>query len=145
MSERVIYSCVLLDNKSQKELKKVLKNFINTFYNNHIEQLNYENDIDVKCHHMTIKLGELKKPEQISKMITKTLIKLKVTHIGYSEKAIAIKVVTPTFTKNKIPHVTLCSILKNNGKPFDSNKITKWQEIPKFEVNGFITEIKNNG
>lgn len=60
---------------------------------------------------------------------------LKATHVGVSDKAIAIRV-TGEMSANDIPHITIaCS---PTGKPVESNKITNWREIDPFTINGRI-------
>lgn len=60
---------------------------------------------------------------------------LKATHVGMSDKAIAIRV-TGEMSANDIPHITIaCS---PTGKPVESNKITNWSEIDPFTINGRI-------
>lgn len=50
-----------------------------------------------------------------------------ITAIGYSDKAIAVKVNLNVPCCNDIPHITLCTL--NGGKPFDSNNITEWRNL----------------
>ena len=60
---------------------------------------------------------------------------LKATHVGMSDKAIAIRV-NGEMSSNNIPHITIaCS---PTGKPVESNKITNWREINPFTINGRI-------
>ena len=60
---------------------------------------------------------------------------LKATHVGVSDKAIAIHV-KGEMSANAIPHITIaCS---PTGKPVDSNKITNWREIDPFTISGRI-------
>lgn len=60
---------------------------------------------------------------------------LRATHVGVSDKAIAIRV-SGEMSANDIPHITIaCSPI---GKPVDSNKITNWREIDPFTINGRI-------
>ena len=60
---------------------------------------------------------------------------LKATHVGMSDKAIAIRV-NGEMSANAIPHITIaCS---PTGKPVDSNKITNWREIDPFTISGRI-------
>lgn len=48
--------------------------------------------------------------------------------IGQSDKAIAFRVSNLAgLCANKIPHITICTF--NDGKPVDSNYITKWKNI----------------
>ena len=64
---------------------------------------------------------------------------LKATHVGMSDKAIAIRV-NGEMSANAIPHITIaCSPI---GKPVDSNKITNWREIDPFTISGRIDVLQ---
>ena len=60
---------------------------------------------------------------------------LKATHVGVSDKAIAIRV-NGEMSANAIPHITIAR--SPTGKPVDSNKITNWREIDPFTISGRI-------
>ena len=65
---------------------------------------------------------------------------LKATHVGVSDKAIAIRV-NGEMSANAIPHITIaCSPI---GKPVDSNKITNWREIDPFTISGKIDVLQS--
>ena len=65
---------------------------------------------------------------------------LKATHVGMSDKAIAIRV-KGEMSANAIPHITIaCS---PTGKPVDSNKITNWREIDPFTISGKIDVLQS--
>jgi Fe-S cluster assembly ATPase SufC len=121
-ASNVIYSAVVLDNKSHDLLLNTFSNLIPDGWKK-------------IAHHMTITLGELKDKTDIDKDVTLT-----VTHVGLSDKAMAV-VVTGYRSKNKIPHVTI-AINPNDGKAKDSNDITNFKEVKPFEIVGKITEIK---
>ena len=64
---------------------------------------------------------------------------LKATHVGVSDKAIAIRV-NGEMSANAIPHITIaCS---PTGKPVDSNKITNWREMVPFTISGRIDVLQ---
>ena len=64
---------------------------------------------------------------------------LRATHVGMSDKAIAIHV-NGEMSANAIPHITIaCS---PTGKPVDSNKITNWREIVPFTISGKIDVLQ---
>ena len=64
---------------------------------------------------------------------------LKATHVGVSDKAIAIRV-NGEMSANAIPHITIaCS---PTGKPVDSNKITNWREMVPFTISGKIDVLQ---
>lgn len=65
--------------------------------------------------------------------------KLLISHVGYSDKAMAFKVMS--YPKdmnvyeicfNKIPHITIGTY--KDGKPVDSNSITQWHEIKPIKI-----------
>ena len=121
-ASNVIYSAVVLDNKSHDLLLNTFSNLIPDGWKK-------------IAHHMTITLGELRDKTDIDKDVTLT-----VTHVGLSDKAMAV-VVTGYRSKNKTPHVTI-AINPNDGKAKDSNDITNFKEVKPFEIVGKITEIK---
>lgn len=54
---------------------------------------------------------------------------VKFTHIGISDKAIALKAELDVPCMNEIPHCTIATF--NGGKPKDSNAITDWNPLDK--------------
>lgn len=89
------------------------------------------------AHHMTITMGGLppEKKSDVGKTVT-----LMATHLGVSEKAIAVKV-SGYFTTNQNPHITLAIDRKGGAKPVDSNKITNWETLPQqISLSGKVTE-----
>jgi len=119
----VLYSCVLLDEASKNVVLHNLKRYIPEGWK-------------IFAHHMTINMGALKQKELLG-----TEQFLKVTQVGFSDMAMAIKVKTNIETKNAFPHVTV-AINPDGGKPVMSNEITKWQDVTPFILLGKVTEIK---
>jgi hypothetical protein len=119
----VLYSCVLLEEASKNVVLQNLKRYIPEGWK-------------IFAHHMTINMGALKQKELLG-----TEQFLKVTQVGLSDMAMAIKVKTNIETKNAFPHVTV-AINPDGGKPVMSNEITKWQDIKPFILLGKVTEIK---
>ena len=77
------------------------------------------------AHHMTIDPFKTLPEEETGKEV-----KLKVTHVGKSDKASAVKVSGyDGKTNNKFPHVTLSVNRSGGGKPKDSNEITEWEPV----------------
>ena len=87
-------------------------------------------------HHMTICLGPMK-----DKSLLDTEALLRVTHVGLSDMAMAVKVESDIKTKNPIPHVTV-AINPEGGMPSMSNDITKWQDVRLFLLLGKVEEFK---
>tara|TARA_R100000808_G_C2143313_1_gene151094 strand:+ start:1730 stop:2185 length:456 start_codon:yes stop_codon:yes gene_type:complete len=71
--------------------------------------------------------------------------KLTVTHVGQSDKALAVKVepAGPISPKVKFPHITVAVNREEGGKPFDSNKIPEenFVAIKPFELSGIVEEV----
>lgn len=131
------YSSVLLDEKSQLALsawadKNVKVNGIR------LPILVRDSGWKMICHHMTIKFGGT--PDYVQKYIG-TDQKLEVTHLGISDKVVAVRVIG-FHSENKIPHVTVAVNAKNGGKPVDSNKITEWVPVEKGpKLSGTVKEL----
>lgn len=96
------------------------------------------------AHHMTIKLGPL--PEEMLGRVGER-VPITATHIGkYEDKAVAVKVFSSMGPRGNTPHVTLAVNRANGGKPFMSNKITEWIELPeRVIVYGVLSEFASDG
>lgn len=120
---KVSYSAVVLDQKSKEAI---------------LNHLSIPNDWKIICHHMTIKMGEL--PENMKGRINEK-VTLKVSELGKSDKAIAVKVDT-YLSQNAIPHITVAINAKAGAKPKDSNDIKEWTPLDEtFTVSGRIEEV----
>ena len=91
------------------------------------------------AHHMTIIYGQ-GLPAHLEGDAGEK-VQLVATHIGKSDKAIAIKV-SGYWSNNKIPHVTIAVDTANGGKPVDSNKIENWKAIKPLTLEGIVTEVQ---
>jgi hypothetical protein len=93
-------------------------------------------------HHMTIKMGGLEGTEHR----TGTAATLTATHIGHlgdsdNPSVVAVRV-SGHASENAIPHITLGVNRELGGKPFHSNKIENWQELPSpIELSGEVQEV----
>jgi predicted kinase len=119
----VLYSGVVLDVAS----RTALLDFLND---------NIPDNWNIFAHHMTICLGPIKNRELVGKEAV-----MEVTHLGFSDMAMAVKVDSDVESKNEVKHITI-AINPNGGKPVMSNGIVKWQNIKRFKLLGVITEIK---
>lgn len=126
-TKKISYSAIVLDDNQQKTLKSW---FYDNYYNDEYSEWKYIG------HHSTINLGEL--PPEFKEHLNKQ-VKLKIIEIGFSEKAIAVKVEENIYRKRENPHITLMT--SKNGKPFDSNNITNWTKVKPFTVTGKIKEL----
>lgn len=133
-----MYSAVLLDEKSQLALaawadKNIKVNGIR------LPILVRDNGWKMVCHHMTIQYPGT--PEYIKQYLD-TEQKLEVTHVGISDKVVAVRVVGFPST-NKIPHVTVAVNVPGGGKPVMSNNIKDWTPVdngPKLK--GTVKELQ---
>lgn len=119
------YSGVLLDEESHKKLIGLYKDQIPDSWN-------------LYAHHMTINPFGLVPQEMVGKSVS-----LKITHVGKSDKAIAVKVSGfEGKTNNAFPHITIAVNVIGGGKPKDSNSITEWTEDKNnVSLNGTIQNI----
>ena len=121
--KKVLYSAVVLDEKSHDELLAKFKDSIPEGWKTF-------------AHHMTIVFGKgLDDRSEVGKRVTLT-----VTELGESDKAMAVKVKGYRST-NEIPHITLAVNTLEGGKPFMSNQITNWSPVENFTVTGTVTEV----
>jgi len=118
-----IYSCILIDERSKKEILNKFKSII-------------PNDWKIYAHHMKINFGTL---DQVFGYKIGDIVSLNVSKLGISEKAIAVEV--DGRTNNKIPHITIAINVNEGGKPVMSNDIKDWKEIESFKVFGEVIEI----
>lgn len=120
--EKVLYSAVVLDEKSHGLLLKHFNDII-------------PKDWKKFAHHMTIAFGKgVENPDDLGKEVT-----LMVTELGTSDMAIAVRV-EGYQSSNAIPHITL-AINPNGGKPVMSNQIKDWKQIKSFDITGKVTNV----
>lgn len=129
----VLYSAVILDDKSKGLLLKTFGAFIPEGWK-------------TIAHHMTIAFGKpVKNKEDLGKEV-----KLKVVKLGITDMVIAVQVEGYEST-NSVPHITL-AVNPNGGKPAMSNDITDWKDYgnlygtndAKLIVTGIVSEIKKS-
>ena len=128
--ENWIYYGVFLDDDESERVYNIVDSLPN---------INIPSDWRKYAHHMTIVYNNKSKIAQAWAKETNIRlgedVLLTATHVGVSDKAIAI-IVKGEMTANNIPHITIaCS---PTGKPVDSNKITNWKEIDPFTIDGRI-------
>ena len=119
-----MYSAIVLDEKSQLKLsawadKNAKVNSVS------LPILIQQNGWKVYCHHMTIQYPGT--PDFVKQYVG-TDQTLEVTHIGISDKVVAVRVVG-FHSNNKIPHITVAVNVRDGGKPVMSNQITDWTVV----------------
>ncbi len=117
----ILYSAVVLDTASRTKLLDMVGDRIPAIWT-------------PIAHHMTITLGPLKDKSDIGKEIILT-----VTHIGFTDMVIAVKV-DGYVSKNDVAHITL-AVNPEGGKPAMSKDITNYQSIKTFMIKGIVTEV----
>lgn len=124
--KKVLYSAVVLDDASHNLL---------------VDKFGEEiGDWKLFAHHMTIGFQKSLEDLDLSRFEGK-MVTLNVTHLGKSDKAIAVKV-SGFKTLNKIPHITLG--VSTIGSPVDSNKITDWSMVEDvINVSGVVKNLYN--
>lgn len=124
--KRVEYTAVVLDDASKERLLSELRGEIPEGWK-------------VITHHMTIAFAEgleaVNRTEDEGR-----IVELYTTHLGISDKAIAVKVEGYP-TTNKIAHITVAVNAKEGGKPVMSNDIKNWHKMHKIKLIGKVTEI----
>ena len=128
MERKVLYSAVVLDERSRRALIDGFQQYIPEGW-------------EVIAHHMTMTMGEL--PEEWKGYLGRE-VTLIVKSIGVDEKVVAVGV-SGFVTKNEKPHITLAVNRAGGGKPFMSNNIQQWEEIGNIDrmlVTGTVEEIE---
>ena len=124
----VSYSGIVLTEKSINDLKEYIKLPDNDLFS----------EWEFIAHHMTINLGALK--EEYRPLLGQSF-DLLVTHVGRTDKVLAVKVETQFQTKNETPHITVAINRTEGGKPVMANQIEEWVSIYPFEVEGKLEEV----
>jgi len=133
-----MYSAILLDEKSQLSLSAWADKNIKVD-GVRLPILVRDNGWEMACHHMTIKYPGT--PEFVKKYLD-TEQRLEVTHVGISDKVVAVRVVGFP-SENKIPHITVAVNVRAGGKPVMSNIIKDWKAVengPK--LRGTVKELQ---
>ena len=122
--EKILYAAVVLDDNSKNKL---------------LNSLEIPEGWKVFAHHMTIVFGKgLDDKNEVGKTVTLTA-----TKVGYSDLAMAVRVVGYPST-NDIPHITVAVNVAEGGKPFYSNQITNWKSLDNpIHLSGIIEELKS--
>ena len=128
MNRKVLYTAVVLDDKSRAALLSRLGNMIPETW-------------ETIAHHMTMNLGPIA-PEYV-KFLGMTVV-LNATEFAMDDKVMAVGVEMDSYlTKNAKPHVTLAVNRANGGKPMMSNKLTEWQKLSEpLILTGKVTEVE---
>jgi hypothetical protein len=131
-----MYSAIVLDEKSQLKLSKWADDNVKV-KGVRLPILVRDNGWEMFCHHMTIQFPGT--PEFIKQYID-TNQKLEITHLGVSDKVVAVRVVG-FHSSNKIPHITIAVNVRGGGKPVMSNKIESWEPVKGPPLSGIVKEI----
>ena len=131
MEEKWIYFGIFLDESSKRRLR-----------------MRFDIPKDWKRYgdHVTLCFNDGSELSKVAAEINKGYVgaerSIKITGIGISENAMALRVQLPigVVCTNKVAHVTIgCK-----NKPVDSNAITIWHDIASFPLSGEIDVYPNN-
>lgn len=124
-----MYTAIVLTEKSRNKLLGKSKDFLRPGW-------------DVVAHHLTLNMGPINNGLVDSRLLGH-LVNVIVVGFGTSELTTAARCLTDIRSKNEVPHITLCVNREGGGKPFHSNKITDWMDIPfPFVLNGIVKEVR---
>jgi len=123
-----MYTALVLDEENHQ---KLVRRFV------HLIPAEWE----IVAHHMTIAMGPITKgPADPSTLDQEAM--LVVVSIAANEKVMAVGVTSDVPSKNAQKHITLAVNRADGGKPFMSNKLTDWEELPdQLELYGTILEV----
>ena len=131
MRSDILYIALVLDEKSSEELLEVAEDVVGQL-----------DDFEPRflCHHMTMAFWKQLDEDflEYCENVEGETFDLIVTHIGISDKAVAVKVETDADSLNSLKHVTLAVNLNKGGKPVDSNHITQWEEFDRMRLKGKV-------
>lgn len=126
IDNNVLYSAVVLDDKSRSKLLKVVQPMIPDGW-------------EIIAHHMTIKLGAIN-PENRGDLNDE--VTLNVVDYAIDDMAFAVGV-SGYPSNNKKPHITIAINRLEGAKPVMSNNLTNWKPLGfPLELKGVVTEIK---
>ena len=133
------YIGLFLTDKS----KEILKNYLNNHFPNQIKDgkmyldhctiLHRSQINEKKAHRCCVFYMENAEKDSLEQTV-------RITKIGFSDKAFAFGCTPNTPCVNKIPHITVCTF--GNGKPVDSNSITYWHDINPFSVKARLDIVR---
>jgi tRNA nucleotidyltransferase/poly(A) polymerase len=138
----ISYSGIVLDGESRNKLVSLLPGLyhdVNTTKDSPLNDLFKTGDFSISkwtlvAHHMTVTMGPL---YMKYRPLLGQDFNLTVTHIGYTDDVVAVKIDTSFEIDN--PHVTLAT--SPNGTPDMSRHINNWSPITPFNINGTLEEI----
>ena len=110
------YVGLFLNEATKQYLQKLIPLKLESMIIDHVTLYHSKSDRRDIYHYLI----DLINKKEISHPIT-------ITHIGFSDKALAfkVKILLPCINKN--PHITILTI--GSGKPVDSNYIENWEEL----------------
>lgn len=138
--KKVRYSGIVLDEASYSKLVNALQKYLKPLLEAGWQMQNRPpppNPPERLPHHMTITPSAL--PEDLRPLIGKpqTMVAFK---WGQSDKAAAVAVKSSVRSTNAVPHITVA--ISSTGKPFDSNQIKDWIDLPQeITLTGTVEEV----
>ena len=122
-----MYTALVLDEKNHQ---KLVRRFVHLI----------PSEWSIIADHMTINMGPITKGPVDPNLLGQEVM-LTVVSVAADEKVVAVGVTTDVPSKNSQKHITLAVNRNAGGKPFMSNKLMDWEELPEhLELYGTIQE-----
>jgi len=99
-------------------------------------------DWTIYAHHMTINMGPITKGPVDPALLSQEAM-LVVVSVAADDKVIAVGVSSDVPSVNSQKHITLAVNRNAGAKPFMSNKLREWEDLPEqMELYGTILEVQ---
>lgn len=137
-----IYYGVFFSEQTKHAIQEYAKKMMNSYSCPSDHEFEFQKDWKIYCDHMTLVFNNGTKEAQEDADFYENWglgqsVSLMITHIGYSDRAIALQV--DYKTANKISHITVATA--PGAKPVESNDITYWIKVPVFYVTGKVNRV----
>lgn len=124
-----MYTALVLDEENHQKLVRRFAHLIPA-------------DWEILAHHMTIVNGPITKGPAEPDLLGQEAM-LVIVSVAADDKVIAVGVTSDVPSKNAQKHITLAVNRNAGGKPFMSNKLTDWEDLPEqMELYGTILQVE---
>ena len=148
MKKSWLYYGVFFSDKTKRALLEYARQWMKKCTCPSDHSFEFRDDWKIYCDHMTLVYNDGSEKaqedanfyENVFPMLCE-VVSLRITHIGYSNRAIALQV--DYQTSNKISHITVATA--PDAKPVESNNINYWVETDgAFYVTGQVHKVETS-
>lgn len=148
MKKSWLYYGIFFSDKTKKALLEYARKWMEYYTCPSDHGFDFRQDWKIYCDHMTLVFNDGSEKaqedanfyENVFPMLC-SVVSLRITHIGYSDRAIALRV--DYQTSNKISHITVA--VAPGAKPVESNNITNWYKTDgAFYVSGQVHKVETS-